>query len=360
MTLLKRAIIKSYDGGQHRAAVGIAGSLSVWLEDIAVSDAIPSAAVVAGRECSVLFHTDDNPTDAVVVAVRGGGPPAATVDRIIDADGDTVVHVEKTADDDTIRFENGGAENANLDASGRWRWMQRWGHVLNGISPAHDPLRALSWTDSFFGPESVGAGERVILFLNPVLRPTVTDQNFFSVGGNMILTPNSGIDVGIMAGLNFAVIPDAVGSTTYDEVAAVRTQVGNLFAGNARVTELTGFHHVPPIAPITGSPIYTRYASFWSENPGTAKATTVVGLRISDITAGSNKYLIYAGPQTPGPGSIPNLRLDAGLPANAASATEGDSQLQLGFNENGVMILRQTRWKQQSTLAGTDKVMIAV
>ena len=42
MTLLKRATIKSYDAGSHRAAVGISGSLSVWLEGIAVSDAIPS------------------------------------------------------------------------------------------------------------------------------------------------------------------------------------------------------------------------------------------------------------------------------------------------------------------------------
>ena len=50
MTLLKRAIIKSYDAGSHRASVGISGSLSVWLEGLAISDSIPAAAVVAGRE----------------------------------------------------------------------------------------------------------------------------------------------------------------------------------------------------------------------------------------------------------------------------------------------------------------------
>ncbi len=77
MTLLKRATIKSYDAGSHRAAAGISGSLSVWLDSIAVSDAIAASSVVVGRECAVLFHTDDNPDDAVVIAVTGGGPPVA-------------------------------------------------------------------------------------------------------------------------------------------------------------------------------------------------------------------------------------------------------------------------------------------
>ncbi len=103
MTLLKRATIKSYDAGSHRAAVGISGSLSVWLDSIAVSDGIAAASVVAGRECAVLFHGDDNPDDAVIVSVHGGGPPGGgggTPTLYEDADQDTYGRAEQSADED--------------------------------------------------------------------------------------------------------------------------------------------------------------------------------------------------------------------------------------------------------------------
>jgi hypothetical protein len=74
MTTLKRAVLKSYTGGTHRGSVQIAGSLSVWLEDIAVATDVPAADCVAGRECAVLFFTDDNPTDAVVICIYNALP----------------------------------------------------------------------------------------------------------------------------------------------------------------------------------------------------------------------------------------------------------------------------------------------
>ena len=112
MTLLKRATIRSYDAASHRAAVGISGSLSVWLDGIAISDAIPAAAVVVGRQCSVLFHTEDNPDDAVVISVHGGGPPGGggDGDEIADADADTKVQVEESADEDKVRMDVAGTE----------------------------------------------------------------------------------------------------------------------------------------------------------------------------------------------------------------------------------------------------------
>jgi len=79
MTTLKRATIKSYAAGTHRASVQIAGSLSVWLENVPVATDIPAADVVAGRECAVLFFTDDNPDDAVVVTIHGALPSGGGV-----------------------------------------------------------------------------------------------------------------------------------------------------------------------------------------------------------------------------------------------------------------------------------------
>jgi hypothetical protein len=91
MTTLKRALIKEYTPSTHLATVQIAGSLSVWLEDIAVATDVPSADVVAGRECAVLFFTDDNPTDAVIICVYNALPSAAGSGIGIVQEGDTTV-----------------------------------------------------------------------------------------------------------------------------------------------------------------------------------------------------------------------------------------------------------------------------
>lgn len=74
MTVLKRGVIKAYTAGTHKASVQVAGSLAVWLDNIPVATGIDAAEVIAGRECGVLFFTDDNPDDAVVVTVHGAIP----------------------------------------------------------------------------------------------------------------------------------------------------------------------------------------------------------------------------------------------------------------------------------------------
>lgn len=66
---IRRGIIKSFDLGTYKATVQVAGSLSVWLDGVAVARNIPSAEMVAGRTCAVAFFDDANPQDAVLVAV---------------------------------------------------------------------------------------------------------------------------------------------------------------------------------------------------------------------------------------------------------------------------------------------------
>jgi len=67
--MIKKGILKSFDSGTYLATVQIAGSLSVWLENIPTSRAIPASEMVSGRSVAVLFHDAGNPSDAVVVAV---------------------------------------------------------------------------------------------------------------------------------------------------------------------------------------------------------------------------------------------------------------------------------------------------
>ena len=69
--MLRRGVLKSFNATGYTATVQVAGSLSVWLEDVPVSRGIPSGEMVTGRAVALLFFDDANPQDAVVVGVWG-------------------------------------------------------------------------------------------------------------------------------------------------------------------------------------------------------------------------------------------------------------------------------------------------
>lgn len=66
---IKRGVVKGFDSGTYKATVQIAGSLSVWLSEVAVARNIQIAEMVVGRRCAVIFFDETNPGDAVVVGV---------------------------------------------------------------------------------------------------------------------------------------------------------------------------------------------------------------------------------------------------------------------------------------------------
>jgi hypothetical protein len=120
MATITRGTIKSYNPATHRAAVQLAGSLAVWLDALPVSDALEPPEVVAGRECGVLFFTDDSPDDACVISVHNAVPVGTN--RLRDADADTRVEVERTPDEDKIA----------LTVAGTLRYL------IAGATPHHD------------------------------------------------------------------------------------------------------------------------------------------------------------------------------------------------------------------------------
>ncbi len=65
----RKGVLKSFDSNSYLATVQISGSLSVWLEGVPVARNIPSAEMVSGRRCAVIFFDASNPKDGVVVAV---------------------------------------------------------------------------------------------------------------------------------------------------------------------------------------------------------------------------------------------------------------------------------------------------
>ena len=66
---IRRGVVKGFDSGSYRATVQVAGSLSVWLENVPVARNIPAIEMVAGRNCALIFFDDANPSDGVLVAV---------------------------------------------------------------------------------------------------------------------------------------------------------------------------------------------------------------------------------------------------------------------------------------------------
>lgn len=66
---LRKAVLRSFNSGNYTATVQLAGSLKVYLEDIAVARNLPAAEMISGRKVAVVFFDEHNAKEAVVVAV---------------------------------------------------------------------------------------------------------------------------------------------------------------------------------------------------------------------------------------------------------------------------------------------------
>ncbi len=105
----------------HKAFYGQGGLRSA-------ADAVARLAITLPRqEAGMLVYQEDTGEYWKLNALPGSDPanwilvdltPAPTSHRIIDADGDTYVDVERTADDDIVRIANGGVEWVNILTNG--------------------------------------------------------------------------------------------------------------------------------------------------------------------------------------------------------------------------------------------------
>jgi len=116
--MLELGILKTWNSEAHKAGVQLVGSLTTYLDDISVSISIASSAMVVGNYVLVAIP-GGNPRDACVVASwpagsSGGGGGT----KIQDADGDTKVDVEESADEDHVRMGVAGVEAFDLDSNG--------------------------------------------------------------------------------------------------------------------------------------------------------------------------------------------------------------------------------------------------
>ena len=66
---LSKATLKSFSSTDYTAEIELSGSHKAYLEGVKVARNIPSAEMVAGRKLGVIFFNENNPKEAVVVAV---------------------------------------------------------------------------------------------------------------------------------------------------------------------------------------------------------------------------------------------------------------------------------------------------
>jgi hypothetical protein len=67
--IVRKGTVKGFDSGSYTATVQVAGSLAVWLEDVPVARNIDAAEMVVGRRCALIFFSESDPRDALVVGV---------------------------------------------------------------------------------------------------------------------------------------------------------------------------------------------------------------------------------------------------------------------------------------------------
>ena len=66
---LRKAVLKSFNPGDYTATIQVTGSYKVYLEGVAVARNLPAVEMAVGRKVAVIFFSEHNARDAVVVAV---------------------------------------------------------------------------------------------------------------------------------------------------------------------------------------------------------------------------------------------------------------------------------------------------
>jgi len=66
---IHKAILKTFNSSDYTATVQLGGSAKAYLEDIVVARNLPASEMIAGRKAAVVFFDENNPGEAVVIAV---------------------------------------------------------------------------------------------------------------------------------------------------------------------------------------------------------------------------------------------------------------------------------------------------
>lgn len=231
---------------------------------------------------STLYYLQDDGTE-VEIGAGGGG----ATDHIIDADADTEVHVEKTADVDKVRMKVAGTER----------------FVLQNAYPHLTITGRAEITET----AKVGIGGTSIV--TPILAASgsVAERYTAAVYGAITATGHD-LGAGLVAGIYGSALGQGTGLSTYSvfglyfqathgsatacpQLTGIQTQVGSNAGGVGVITNSKGIF-IPASFWIGATP--GSVVGIDIEEQGGAGATTAYGLRISDQTA-TTVYLLEIG-----------------------------------------------------------------
>ncbi|MCH8814284.1 MAG: hypothetical protein IH957_04180 [Chloroflexi bacterium] len=374
MTLIKRGTIKSYDSGSHLAAVQMAGSLTVYLDAIPVATDIPAAEVVAERECTVVFFGEAHDPDDAVIAAIHGAPPADPVDtfleltdtpgsyggqggkavrvnvaesalefatisggggsKIEDADGDTKVDVEESADEDRVRM--------NVAATERF--------VLQAASPQLKITGAVLVTEHIAGKGTI----------------TVETKRLLDIGGGATYSQQIGLHVG----MGSTVLPGTgdvigVGGYAIAKTAGDIRATGLSFIAGMSTIDLTDAYAIDVQCFSFGSGKTIANAAGVRARPGVhifSTLTTFRAFHAHMMSAGTNRYGFVC--DDIGGGTIARYLELGSLPDFMVKArgewTPAANETPVWVAEGAAPTSRQVRWKDGASVGSGDKVMILV
>jgi len=297
MTTLKRATIKAYNAGTHKATVQIAGSLSVWLNDIRVATNIPPPAVVPGRECAVLLFTDDNPDDGVIVTVHGAAPAGVSAgSRLQDADNDTWIDVENAADEDKVRLTVAAVLRALLQTATPHIQFTGDARIDGRLGVGNAPPATSSSARAQLSVwPNLGAGNSLMLQidLSGVQTAAATTRQGFSFTGTLDL---AGYNLTNLFGFSSVPLPvDTVGGGVISTFAAQRA---GLVAGQSAqpivATDTAAYDAITPSG--DSSSVVSTHRGVRVRNQGAAFISDAIGVDIeAQSGAGTNRALRALG-----------------------------------------------------------------
>jgi hypothetical protein len=124
--------VDSTDAWTSSEHIALATGKSVYIDGVLQlsKNALAATVVLADGVIGTTQSASDNSTKVATTAYVDTGLGALSSDSITDADSDTKIQVEESADEDKIRFDTGGTERAVLDSTG----LDVTGNVAYNIS----------------------------------------------------------------------------------------------------------------------------------------------------------------------------------------------------------------------------------
>lgn len=324
MTRIHRGIIRAYDSGTHTADVRVVSDLAQQLADVPVATDIPAVAVVANRECSVLFFQEDDPDDAVVITIHGALPPAS---------GGDVTGPASSTDEALARFDGTG------------------GKTLQNSNATLDDTGNLNVTAKILGEGASTPGNYLV-----------------DVGGGGVFTSR----IGFHAGLGGQLAASAgtlrgVGGFAICRTAGDTLAQGLSFAAGMSGIDLTDAHAINTFGFVFGSgKTLTNYIhhNFTAVSPILATITNNYGTYHRAIPAGTNRRHIYAEDITGGTIARFIDFVNALQVRGSGEYTAAANQTPIFIYEGTTPTLRQLQWMDPGSgganFVGGERVCILV